>query len=318
MRYRWQACWFNNLLIVLAELVNLWLPYMAGELGELPNVRELTSNGIQTCDELGINPTAAAVGTLGGKTQGSLDPVQQWQSMGTGLPKKLVERIKAKEYIDFAELPPAKGKSRPVPQSLEGQVIMVQAADLVQSRKIIPDLATWTQCFALYMATLASHQPARLPDLMAYQSLITKASLKFKWPSWVVYDQNFRQEAAGNPHQVWAQTDPSLYAQCFTGQALSSENWCSKCQGLDHSSINCPYRPRKRSWSTDNSPGTYPSGRNEQQVCMKYNRFNGDCKFGKECCYLHVSSSCKDPHPVSKCKGNSSGLGAQGSQKPAA
>ena len=125
--------------------------------------------------------------------------------MGSGLaalPKKLVERIRANEYIDLTELPPAKGKGRPVPQSLEGQVIVVQAAELVQSRKIVPDLATWTQCFALYVATLASHQPERLPDLIAYQALIAKATLEFRWPSWIVYDQNFRQEAAGTPHQA--------------------------------------------------------------------------------------------------------------------
>ena len=28
------------------------------------------------------------------------------------------------------------------------QIIVVQAAELMQARKIIPDLATWTQCFA--------------------------------------------------------------------------------------------------------------------------------------------------------------------------
>lgn len=54
------------------------------------------------------------------------------------LPKKLVEKIKANEYIDFTELPPAKGKSCPVPQSLEGQVdLVVQAADLLQARKVV-------------------------------------------------------------------------------------------------------------------------------------------------------------------------------------
>jgi len=54
------------------------------------------------------------------------------------LPKKLVLRMQAREYIDFTELPPAKGKARPVPQAAEGQVVVVQAADLMQARKITP------------------------------------------------------------------------------------------------------------------------------------------------------------------------------------
>lgn len=143
-------------------------------------------------------------------------------ALGRGLaaiPKKLVAKILSNEYIDFTELPPAKGKTRTMPQSLEGQIIVVQAADLIQARKIIPDFATWVQCFALYTATLATKSPERIPDLMAYQTIIAKASQKYRWPSWVVYDQKFRQEAPGNPTQAWAKVDPSIYAQCFTGQA---------------------------------------------------------------------------------------------------
>ena len=134
-------------------------------------------------------------------------------TVGTRLPalsKKLIARVLANEYIDFAELPPAKGKGRPMPPSLEGQIIVVQAAELMQARKIIPDLATWTQCFAIYAATLGSKQPARIPELMAYQTIIAKVSQCYRWPSWVVYDQNFRQEAAGNTHQSWARVDPSI------------------------------------------------------------------------------------------------------------
>ena len=100
-------------------------------------------------------------------------------SAGAGLPalpKKMVERILANEYIDFSEFPPAKGKVRSLPSGLEGQVVLVQAADLSQYKKLIPDLSTWMQCFALYLAVLAPQQPSRIPDLMAYTSCITKAS----------------------------------------------------------------------------------------------------------------------------------------------
>ncbi len=72
--------------------------------------------------------------------------------LGTGLPalpKKVLEKMLKDEYVDFNELQPAKGKGRTVPQALEGQVIVVQAADLMANRKIIPDLATWTQCFGI-------------------------------------------------------------------------------------------------------------------------------------------------------------------------
>ena len=129
------------------------------------------------------------------------------------LPKKTVKRIRTAQYIEFTELPPAKGKGRSLAQPAEGQIIVLLTVDLVQTRKTI---ATWSQCYTLYVAVLAAYQPGRL---VGYQSLIARMSKKYKWPS---CDQNFRQEAIGNPDQPWAKAEPSLYTQCFIGQEL---NW---------------------------------------------------------------------------------------------
>ena len=61
----------------------------------------------------------------------STAPGPQLVTSGVGLPalpKKLVAKILPNEYIDFAELPPARGKNKPMSHALEGQVILVQAA----------------------------------------------------------------------------------------------------------------------------------------------------------------------------------------------
>lgn len=232
--------------------------------------------------------------------------------MGCGLPalsKKLLEKVETDEYVDFTELPPAKGKGRSMSQAFDGQIVVVQAADLVQTRRLIPDLATWVQCFGLYTAAVARRKPEKLADMMAYMAIIAKASQKYKWPSWIIYDQNFRMDVAGNSTQCWAKVDPSLYAQCFTGQALSTENWCSQCQGLDHSSGRCPYKPQaqqKRTWGAafGQSPSRVPPATSSGSgtTCFKFNRYNGDCRYGKQCRFEHVCSGCGGPHPVQKCK----------------
>ena len=168
---------------------------------------------------------------------GSSSATQPTVCIGPGLPslpQKMIDHIRAREYINYTDLPPG-----------EGQVIVLQAADLVQSRKVIPDFATWSQCFSIYVAVLAPHQPERIPDLMGYQSLIARVSKKYKWPSWVAYDQHFIQEVAGNGDQPWAKAGPSLYTQCFTDQEKTAENWCAKCQALDHATADCPYPARR-------------------------------------------------------------------------
>ena len=239
-------------------------------------------------------------------------PAAQQVFLGHGLPslpKTPVDRILAGCYIDFADLPPAKGKIRPLPAT-EGSVILVNGYDYLQQRCLIPDLATWLQCCALYTAIICSRNPGRLTDLLGYMAQIPKASQRFKWPSWVVYDLNFRQEAASRDSTDWAHLDPSLFAQCFTGQAKQNEAWCKVCHSLDHSSDQCPISPPppKRPKLTTNHSS--PTPRISYEVCRCYNR--GTCT-EEECRYRHCCSRCYGAHPISRCS-----TGQDSQQAPAA
>ena len=72
------------------------------------------------------------------------------------LPKKCVEKILAGEFINFAELPPAKGKVKSTHNAAESQIVVIQAADL---RMLIPDLATWIQYLcSIYAAVIISKE----------------------------------------------------------------------------------------------------------------------------------------------------------------
>ena len=105
----------------------------------------------------------------------------------------------------------------------------------------------------MYMAAIATRQPGRVPDMMAYMAFITKCSMKFYWLAVMVYDQNFREQAADEGITSWAKADPSLYAQTFTANmAISAEGWCKHCHSVDHTSLNCPSQP---------TPATLPEKR---------------------------------------------------------
>ena len=107
-----------------------------------------------------------------------------------------MDKIKAGEYVDFTEMPPAKGKGKPLSSVLERRVVLVQVSNLSLTRNVLPDLATLAQCFVMYVTVISTHQPQQVPDLIAYMSLIIKPSQKYHYPSWMVYDRNFRQQAA--------------------------------------------------------------------------------------------------------------------------
>ena len=79
---------------------------------------------------------------------------------------------------------------------------------------------------------------------MLYAANIAKLSQKFCWPSWVIYENSFRQEAAEAGHTDWTRIDASRHAQCFHGMALSSESWCSLCHSVDHLKNSCSVKPQ--------------------------------------------------------------------------
>ena len=160
-------------------------------------------------------------------------------------------------------------------------------------RRLIPDFPTWAQCFALFAAIKASAQPAIIADLMAYMTEIAKYAKRFQWPSWVIYDQNFRQEMASRPGLLWTRAEPAMFAQCFLGLAKNSaEAWCRYCHSVDHTSDVCGEAPRKTPRIQVHSSGA-------TQICRNFNSPKG-CFF-QMCKYLHRCAICKGSHPKVQC-----------------
>ena len=120
-----------------------------------------------------------------------------------------------------------------------------------------------------------------------------------------MYDQNFRQEAAEHQNETWSRVDLGIYAQCFTNMAISTAGWCKHCHAIEHTSEACPICPqlaRKRPLQTtagtsgQSSPLVKKPAAN-MPVCIKFNRFGGDCRFGEKCRFRHVCDKCGGDYP---------------------
>lgn len=213
------------------------------------------------------------------------------------LPTKLLHRIWANEYIDFTELPPAKSKPRSLPHYLEGRVLLIQMQELDNNKKAIPDFTSWAQCFALYAAAILQKQPDRATDLMAYFFATANNARKYKWPSWLVYDQNFRQLMADTQDNVWAKTNASIFAQCFINAQKSTDGWCRSCHSIDHVTNSCPHTPH-----TDSTrPGTVPTESRRNTTCRDFNTKDKGCRWGANCYRRHICSECRGAHPKFRC-----------------
>ena len=107
-------------------------------------------------------------------------------SVGAGLPpipKKLVARIQAGEYVDMAELLPDRlGVSA-------GPVTKDDKQSSKPKRRQVTNILEWIQCFGIYVAVLTLKHPGRIQDLMGYQALIVEACMEYNCEAWLGYDR---------------------------------------------------------------------------------------------------------------------------------
>ncbi len=81
----------------------------------------------------------------------------------------------------------------------------------------------------------------RATSLLLYKKNVAYLSQRFRYPSWVVYDNSFRQEAADLARYDWSQIDFGLHAKCFYNQTITLEAWCTGCHTVDHLLASYPY-----------------------------------------------------------------------------
>ena len=221
------------------------------------------------------------------------------------IPRRIADKIRRGQYVDFTSLPPASGMSRQPPAQLDGGLVVIKAEDLIRAKGLIPDVEVWLQCYFMWMAVAVKEEPSRTQELPSYAFRIVKCSKSFRWPAWVLYDQEFRQSRAGDQSRRWDEIDSCLYTQMFSGKAEEGESWCSLCHTTEHTRKACPFQPSFKRFQREHGPISQNQMARTQpraaQICHKFNRFNGDCRRGPDCPYKHACSRCGGPHPVPRC-----------------
>ena len=244
------------------------------------------------------------------------------------VPAKLVAKILKGDFVDMAEL---------LRDNLEAQrrgILQDPAcrdptpSTVKLNRREIPDVLSWVQCFGIYMAVVASKQPEKLRQLLAYQTLIVREARRCGGRGWLAYDTMFRQQAAGDSKADWSKLNNSLYAGTFMTQSGKGKS-CLLCLESDHSEEECALARPKPPHDARSSGGSAPGGRptnysggggrayrgREKPVCFSYNR--GECTH-PYCHYNHVCLKCGSrSHPVVRCQasGNDS-EGRRGGRDP--
>ena len=88
------------------------------------------------------------------------------------------------------------------------------------------------------MVVVASKQPERVRELLAYQTLIVQEARRCGGKGWLMYDGYFRQQVVGSSAADWSHLNPSLYTVTFLAQAGRGCS-CPLCMECDHIEEEC-------------------------------------------------------------------------------
>ena len=145
------------------------------------------------------------------------------------VPSKLVTRIEAGEFIDMGELLPDRvGISRPD-----------DTGKASTKRYNVSGILERIKCFNVYMAVISIKQPGRIPDLLAYETMIIEAHMEYSGDAWLGYHIWFRQCAATDTTKNCVIIDSTLWNLAFSGKARATH--CKFCFSLSHVLSGCAW-----------------------------------------------------------------------------
>ncbi len=185
------------------------------------------------------------------------------------IPRKLAEKVWRGEFVELQEFLPARlGAPEP---TLFDLIAEKGAHKAKKSSHAVRSIEQWVVCFNTYVSLIALQQPARVPDLLEYASVIIKASQKFEGLAWLSHDSHFRRMTAATRRNKWAEVDTSLWTLYF-GSAKPKQV-CKDCFEPGH--LYC----EMESIAEADTPGKNPKERPLRRqtpynlpVCLRWNR----------------------------------------------
>ena len=169
-------------------------------------------------------------------------------------------------------------------------------------------------CFNAYVAVVAKKHPDRVADLLAYSSLIIKASRDYEETPWLQYDQHYRRYAAAESPKQWGAIQPELWTLYF-GRAVARQR-CANCGEPGHSQCEGGGTPTTTTPLAQQSGGPQNSmvrgkrwtrGEVRPQpysrpppICKRWNRGPGGCRL-PDCSFRHVCLECHGSHREPDC-----------------
>ena len=179
-----------------------------------------------------------------------------------------------------------------------------KSSDARARKRVVRVIGSWFQAWSAFAANLLNTDPSRGHELLGYQAIIAQANADYQPSAWLQYDSSFRLLASRHQSLRWDAIHNHLWAQCFTGRAVSTVT-CFSCGRPGHIASDC--KSSNNSFRAPNKPYTpnssqAASSQSMFDVCRQFN--SGKCRNQATphlCKYRHECLFCQGDHPEVSC-----------------
>lgn len=247
------------------------------------------------------------------------------------IPKRFLDKIKSREYVNFdALLPPSPHSSvlcTSLPMDDLGEFdLNIQNVDgapkVSLSQKMagkgkVQDFNSWVSAWTTYMRCMVWFYPHLVQQMLAYQTFISQFASQYAFASVYTYDQLHRLQLANNHSHRWDVVDDALFNMHLRGapSVLSQKvspvgpPRCFSCNGPGHFASHCPNRFGSQSSPPqfrNAPPRAWPS--THGNPCIRFNR-GLPCRY--PCTFVHRCQNCSKEHPATQCPSRPSKFGSR-------
>ena len=221
------------------------------------------------------------------------------------VPAKLVRRILRAEYVDMAELLRDNMEAEKRRMMVEGSTNQGHFANR-PSRREVPDVLSWLQCFTLYAAVVASEYPGKMRELLAYQAMIINEARRSGGRGWLLYDTAFRQQIVSFEAVDFSKINQSLYSTTILVYGSVKPRFCPDYMMADHAHEDCALHPNRslpvvQMRDLEGRQRGQEPRRKRGRIGPCYAWNEGKCHY-QQCRYEHLCSHCLGEHRKANCK----------------
>ena len=133
------------------------------------------------------------------------------------MPAKLKQQILSGEYFELGKVLP-KNLTNFRKDNEDMLEILLNSSIMTTKqtkRKLITNIGEWSTAFSTYMAVVVEQFPQRSLELIEYFRIIRYAGNFTPGLAWVVYDHQFRTQAANDHDIYWGSIDMQLWVKLF-------------------------------------------------------------------------------------------------------